>query len=83
MGTFDLIFCDLAMPEMSGTDFYREIKRSYPQYLSRIIFMTGGAYTAEAQQFLLELDRQWIEKPFAARQLKSIVAEALSLNAEN
>jgi two-component system cell cycle sensor histidine kinase/response regulator CckA len=75
--TYDLVFCDLIMPELSGMDLFAEVQRAHPAYAERFVFMTGGAYTREAQQFLADLKNRWIEKPFAARQLKTIVSDEL------
>src|SRR5262245_34720474 len=37
---FDIIFCDLMMPEVSGTDFYKQLSTSAPELLDRLVFMT-------------------------------------------
>src|SRR6266545_2811780 len=40
---FDLVFCDLRMPEMDGQALYEEIQRYHPQVLKRIVFVTAQA----------------------------------------
>jgi CheY-like chemotaxis protein len=42
---FDLILCDLMMPEMSGMDLHRRLLQSAPDQAAKITFMTGGAFT--------------------------------------
>jgi len=51
------ILCDVMMPEMSGVDLYEEVVKLLPGDEERFIFMTGGAFTAEAQTFLAVLER--------------------------
>jgi two-component system cell cycle sensor histidine kinase/response regulator CckA len=49
---FDIIFCDLMMPEMTGMDFYALIVKSLPQQAERIVFITGGAFTPAGREFV-------------------------------
>ena len=43
-GTFDFIFCDLMMPEMSGMDVFGELSRRQPEVAAKVLFMTGGIF---------------------------------------
>jgi two-component system, cell cycle sensor histidine kinase and response regulator CckA len=70
--TFDLILCDLMMPEMTGMDLYQELTTRFPDHLNRIIFMTGGTFTASARQFLTETPKEHLEKPFESSNLRAI-----------
>jgi PAS domain S-box-containing protein len=72
---FDLILCDLMMPDMTGMDLHRELTRTAPEYADRMMFVTGGAFTATALQFLSE--KEHIEKPFHAANLRAIVQRYL------
>ncbi len=73
----DVVLCDLLMPGMSGMDLYRELKKDGKGMENRLIFMTGGAFTARAAEFLKETDIVHVQKPFNAEQLLSLVAEAI------
>jgi PAS domain S-box-containing protein len=70
---FDVILCDLMMPEMSGIDFYRALCESAPDQASVVVFLTGGAFTPRARRFLDEVPNRWLEKPFDPVQLSSLV----------
>jgi CheY-like chemotaxis protein len=61
---FDLIFCDLMMRGMTGMDVARAQQVQRPEVLRHVVFMTGGAFTPQAQRFLAEKSPQCIEKPF-------------------
>ena len=61
---FDLVFCDVMMRGMTGMDLLRVLQERAPQRVSRIVFMSGGAYTPEARAFLDQYSEQSIDKPF-------------------
>jgi signal transduction histidine kinase len=66
---YDVILCDLMMPDVSGMDLYERLAQEAPQQARRMVFITGGAFTHRAQTFLDEVQNQRIEKPFTSRQL--------------
>jgi len=74
---FDVILCDLMMPGMSGMALHAELGRAAPELAARMVFMTGGAYTAEAQRFLEQVPNRRLEKPFRPEALESVIAEML------
>jgi len=72
---FDVVLCDLLMPNMSGVDLYEEVSRRFPGLQERIVFMTGGAFTPRAAQFLSNVSNPRIEKPFDMRSLRRLVRD--------
>jgi CheY-like chemotaxis protein len=72
---FDVILCDVMMPEMSGLDFHRELTRLVPEQLAAMAFLTGGAFTPRARDFLDETACPRIDKPFESASLRSFVAK--------
>ncbi|HEY6106545.1 MAG TPA: response regulator [Anaeromyxobacteraceae bacterium] len=74
---FDVILCDLMMPGMSGMALHAELGRAAPELVARMVFMTGGAYTAEAQAFLEEVPNRRLEKPFPPETLEALIGEML------
>ena len=71
--TFDLILCDLMMPEMTGMDLHQELSRMAPDQANRMIFLTGGAFTPKARRFLSETPKEHLEKPFDSTHLRASV----------
>jgi CheY-like chemotaxis protein len=66
---FDWIFCDLMMPDLSGMDVYEEIRRTGRGLESRFVFMTGGAFTPRAREFVARVPNACVAKPFHPRQV--------------
>ncbi|MGC4116294.1 MAG: PAS domain-containing protein [Myxococcales bacterium] len=79
---FDVVFCDLMMPRMTGAQFYAQLQTAAPEMCTRVVFMTGGAFSDEASRFLDQVPNLAIEKPFAIaavlRLLRQRVAELQS-----
>ncbi|HET6922852.1 MAG TPA: response regulator [Anaeromyxobacteraceae bacterium] len=74
---FDVILCDLMMPGMDGMALHAELRRAAPEQAERMVFMTGGAYTAEAQGFLEAVPNRRLQKPFRPEALERIIGEML------
>jgi nitrogen-specific signal transduction histidine kinase len=60
----DLVFCDLMMKGMSGMELHAQLLEQDPALLHKIVFMTGGACSPSARQFVLEHPARIVEKPF-------------------
>jgi CheY-like chemotaxis protein len=75
---FDLILCDIMMPEMSGIDLHEELARVSPLLAERMVFLTGGAFTPRAREFLSQIKNPCVEKPFLPRDLQELVRSLLS-----
>jgi CheY-like chemotaxis protein len=74
---FDVIFCDLMMPQITGMDLHAELSRIDPDQAAKVVFMTGGAFTARARDFLASVPNPRIHKPFQIQGIRSLVSELL------
>ena len=72
---FDVILCDLMMPQMTGMDLHAELSEIAREQAGRMIFLTGGAFTSRARSFLDETRNRHIEKPFDVLHLRALVNE--------
>jgi len=72
---FDVILCDLMMPDISGIELYDQIA---PADRERVVFMTGGAFTQQARDFLARCDRPYLDKPFSEHELRDAIARVRS-----
>jgi len=71
---YDVVFCDVMMPNMSGFEFLKEIWTNHRELAPKIVFMTGGAFNEPGQQELHALPNPVLEKPFEIRALRSAIA---------
>lgn len=72
---FDVILCDLMMPEMSGMELHAELTRAVPEQAGRMVFLTGGAFTPSAREFVASVANRCIDKPFDVADLRALVGE--------
>ncbi len=72
---FDIIFCDLMMPEMTGVDFFHTLRTANSALAERIVFLTGGAFSDSAEQFLQNSANLVVLKPFKVDALRRVVAD--------
>ena len=78
LGDYDVILCDLMMPGMNGMDFHGELTRKRPELAHSVVFMTGGAFTPRAREFVAALPIPVLEKPFSEQQLHQAVRGVLA-----
>jgi CheY-like chemotaxis protein len=74
---FDVIVCDLMMPDVSGIDLYESIAKSDPTLATRMVFMTGGVFTPRARAFLDAHVLAVLDKPCDSTTLHRAVAAML------
>jgi PAS domain S-box-containing protein len=74
----DAILCDLMMPEMTGMDVHEELSRVAPRKAEKMIFLTGGAFTARAREFMDRVTNERVEKPFDSTALRALVRKFVS-----
>ena len=72
-GPFDVVFCDVMMPELSGIDVYERARQVCPGQEQRIVFITGGAFTEQAARFIDGIDNPKLGKPFDAGEVRALV----------
>jgi CheY-like chemotaxis protein len=72
---FDVVLCDLMMPEMTGMEFHAELLEVAPAMAERVVFISGGAFTPAARAFLERVPNMRVEKPFGAQSLRALVRQ--------
>ncbi len=70
---YDVILCDLMMPEMTGMDLYAELGKLPGDQADRLVFVTGGAFTPRAREFLERVPNARVEKPIDFQNLRLLL----------
>jgi signal transduction histidine kinase/ActR/RegA family two-component response regulator len=73
--SYDLVLCDLMMPDVSGEHVFHAVSEHAPWLLPRFVFMTGGAFTERAQEFLARFPGRQLEKPFNIDEVEHLLSE--------
>jgi signal transduction histidine kinase/ActR/RegA family two-component response regulator len=60
---FDVILCDVMMPEMNGMQLLSELERTRPSQADTLLFLTGGAFTEDSSSFLEQYPERVLRKP--------------------
>jgi CheY-like chemotaxis protein len=61
---FDVILCDVVMPQMPGDKFYYAVQRVKPHLCERFVFITAHGESPRIQEFLNQVSEMVLMKPF-------------------
>lgn len=70
---FELVLCDLSLPDLSGSDIYARASRAKPEIKDYFVVMTGGAVTNESREFLENYEGHLLNKPFTLSQVEALI----------
>ena len=74
---FDLVLCDLLMPDIGGPEVHDAVVSRWPSLIPNLVIMTGGAVNAEATAFLARTRCAILYKPFVAQELEDLIEARL------
>ncbi len=74
---FDIIICDLQMPDMTGAEVYARLNAQAPELLRRLVFISGGACTPTTLDFVRKVSNPVLEKPVRPEVLLATIDRAL------
>jgi signal transduction histidine kinase len=70
---FDVLLCDLMMPDVTGMELHADLIALAPGQAERMVLLTGGAFTPGANEFLSKVPNLRVEKPFDPASLRALV----------
>jgi CheY-like chemotaxis protein len=74
---YDILLCDLLMPNLNGPTFYGILQSQYPSLCQRVIFLTGDSMRVESMAFLEECGQAWLAKPCRIAAIRSTMEQVL------
>ncbi|HEY6877161.1 MAG TPA: response regulator, partial [Polyangiales bacterium] len=80
-GQFDLILCDVMMPDLDGLALYERATLARPELRERFVFVTGGAFSARARGALRKTQRPVLQKPCYRHELLDTIHATLKVAA--
>lgn len=70
---WDLILCDISMPDISGLEILRRFRELRPGYKTRVVMITGSASKSHVSESLANGASGYILKPFTVAHIKELV----------
>ncbi|MEM9454039.1 MAG: ATP-binding protein [Myxococcota bacterium] len=74
---FDIIICDVMMPDMTGIDFYQILVERHPSLCTKVLLVSGGIFEESARKFVIDHDIPMLTKPVRQQELMTLVDEMM------
>ena len=75
---YNIIVCDMHMPQIDGMAVYKQLQAQQPHLLSRLIFTTGETSSETVRLFLQETGASFLIKPFDLQDLRQMIKMKLN-----
>ena len=75
---YQVVLCDLSLPEEDGVAVHRMLSRLDPALARRTGFLTGGSVPAAARAYCEAEGIEGLEKPFEVLKLRALVSRLLA-----
>lgn len=74
---YDVFLCDLSMPRAGAREVYAELVDTNPEAARRLVVVSGGAFTDEAELFLQQSGCLRVAKPFSPHDVAQAVEKVI------
>jgi len=74
---FDLILCDVMMPEVTGLDVLERLREVAPGMVPRLVFATGGSFSDDVRDEMRRDGVEVVRKPIEVGALREQLAQRL------
>jgi CheY-like chemotaxis protein len=78
--SYDLVICDLRMPDVDGRLFFHTLRRAKSPLQRQILFITGDTLSPSSLEFIESNRLPYLAKPFSVEELKHAVLQQLQAN---
>ena len=72
---WDVILCDVLMPEMNGLELFEWYQQTEPHLCDRFVFMTGDIFAKEARALAKRRNIQLLQKPFRTKAMVDVILQ--------
>ena len=72
---YDVILCDVMMPELGGIDLLETLAARRPEEMDKVVLMSGGVFSPRTAGLLQGRTQPVVDKPFDAGALRKLVAK--------
>jgi CheY-like chemotaxis protein len=76
---FDLVLCDLMMPNITGVQLHQWLCEHLPDLARRVVFLSGDTCPARIRAYLEAAGNLRIEKPFDVDHLRDVLIERIRM----
>lgn len=73
--SYDLVVCDVLMPDILGPHLYQKAIEKFPFLANRFIFITGNTVDMDTRIFLEKSGLAWLSKPFLPTDIEQLVEQ--------
>jgi len=71
---YDVMICDLCMPELSGEEVYARMEREHPSMTNRVVFTSGDLEADGARALLARAGGPAVQKPYDIETLLTAIS---------
>ncbi|MHC4780919.1 MAG: hybrid sensor histidine kinase/response regulator, partial [Planctomycetota bacterium] len=75
---YDIILCDIKMPNMNGREMVKQLQEKDPSALEKIVICSGDTVSPDTQSFLRDSGLRTLNKPFTLKELAATLKSVLS-----
>ncbi len=76
--SYDLIICDVLMPDIVGPELYQKTLTEFPHLANRFIFITGNVVDIDTRVFLEKSGLPWLAKPFLPADIEGVIEQTIA-----
>lgn len=76
--TFDVVFCDVMMPDLDGEKLHAAVREARPEQADRFVFMTAGVTRPTVAKFITGSGMRRLDKPFTTASVRDLVRRVVS-----
>ncbi|HEY6459947.1 MAG TPA: response regulator [Polyangiaceae bacterium] len=74
---FDVVLCDVRMPEVDGIEFHRRLRAALPREAARVVFVTSDPEGSDVLAYFKHLPNLVLAKPIQLAEVESLIHRSI------